>query len=331
MTQVKGRAVRIRGAGGPEVLELDDTFETRAAGPGEVRVEVVAAGLNRADCLQRRGVYPAPAGVPKDVPGLELAGRVEAVGLGVTAWKVGDHVMAITGGGAMATHVVMHERELVAIPDGLGFEEAAAIPEVFFTAYDALARAELRAGEVLLVHAIASGVGTAALQLGKAMGAHVIGTSRSADKLEGCRDLGLDDGLLVDDTIQFANAVKATAPRGADVVLDTVGAKYLAENLRALAVNGRVVTIGLLGGVRGELDLGLLLAKRATWHGSVLRSRPLEEKATLAQAFTREVLPLFRRQKLRPIVDAVLPMTEIRAAHERMEKDAIFGKLVLRW
>lgn len=332
MTHVMGRAVRIRAAGGPEVLEIDDAYETRPPGPGEVRVEVVAAGLNRADCLQRRGVYPAPAGVPKDVPGLELAGRVEAVGLGVSAWTVGDRVMAITGGGAMATHVVLHERELVAIPDALGFEEAAAIPEVFFTAYDALtSRAELRAGEVLLVHAIASGVGTAALQLAKAAGAHVIGTSRSANKLEGCRELGLDDGLLVDETVSFANAVKAVAPRGADVVLDTIGAKYLAENLRALALNGRVVTIGLLGGVRSELDLGLLLAKRATLCGSVLRSRPLEEKAALAQAFTREVLPLFGRQKLRPIVDAVLPMTEIRSAHERMEKDSIFGKLVLRW
>ncbi|MCB9612104.1 MAG: NAD(P)H-quinone oxidoreductase [Sandaracinus sp.] len=331
MSDVKGRAVRIRGAGGPEVLELDDDYRTRAPGPGEVRVEVVAAGLNRADCLQRRGFYPAPPGSPKDIPGLELAGRVESVGEGVTAWQVGDGVMAITGGGAMATHVILHERELVAVPEGLGFEEAAAIPEVFFTAYDALDQASLRSGEVLLVHAIASGVGTAALQLAKAAGAHVVGTSRSASKLEGCRDLGLDDGLLVDGSVSFANAVKAVAPRGADVILDTIGAKYLAENLRALALRGRVVTIGLLGGVKGELDLGLLLAKRATWCGSVLRARPLEEKATLAQAVTREMLPLFRRQKLRPIVDAVLPMEEIRAAHERMESNETFGKLVLRW
>ncbi|MCA9616857.1 MAG: NAD(P)H-quinone oxidoreductase [Sandaracinus sp.] len=331
MSDVKGRAVRIRGAGGPEVLELDDDYRTRAPGPGEVRVEVVAAGLNRADCLQRRGFYPAPPGAPKDIPGLELAGRVESVGEGVTAWKVGDGVMAITGGGAMATHVILHERELVAVPEGLGFEEAAAIPEVFFTAYDALEQASLRSGEVLLVHAIASGVGTAALQLAKAAGAHVVGTSRSASKLEGCRDLGLDDGLLVDGSVSFANAVKAVAPRGADVILDTIGAKYVAENLRALAPRGRVVTIGLLGGVKAELDLGLLLAKRATWSGSVLRARPLEEKATLAQAVTREMLPLFRRQKLRPIVDAVLPMEEIRAAHERMESNETFGKLVLRW
>jgi NADPH:quinone reductase-like Zn-dependent oxidoreductase len=257
---------------------------------------------------------------------------VEAIGEGVRAWQTGDRVMAITGGGAMATHVVLHERELVRIPDALGFEEAAAIPEVFFTAYDALVpQAALRAGEVLLVHAVASGVGTAALQLAKAAGAHVIGTSRSASKLEGCRELGLDDGLLVDASVAFANAVKAVAPRGADVVLDTIGAKYLAENLRAVATCGRIVTLGLLGGARGELDLGLVLAKRVTWRGSVLRARPLEEKAALAQAFTREVVPLFRRNKLRPIVDAVLPMDQVGAAHERMERDAIFGKLVLRW
>ncbi len=326
-----GRAVRIRGAGGPEVLGLDDDYRARAPGPGEVRVEVVAAGLNRADCLQRRGLYPAPPGAPEDIPGLELAGRVEAVGQGVDTWKVGDRVMAITGGGAMATHVVLHERELVSIPDELGFEEAAAIPEAFFTAYDALDRVALRRGEVVLVHAVASGVGTAVLQLGKASGAQVVGTSRSASKLEGCRGLGLDDGLLVDASGSFARAVKAVAPRGADVIVDTIGAKYLAENLRALAPQGRVVTLGLLGGVKGELDLGLLLAKRATWHGSVLRSRPLEEKAALAQAIRREVIPLFRRRTLRPIVDAVLPMDAIRSAHERMEKDEIFGKLVLRW
>ncbi len=290
-----GRAVRIRGAGGPEVLGLDDDYRARAPGPGEVRVEVVAAGLNRADCLQRRGLYPAPPGAPE------------------------------------ATHVVLHERELVSIPDELGFEEAAAIPEAFFTAYDALDRVALRRGEVVLVHAVASGVGTAVLQLGKASGAQVVGTSRSASKLEGCRGLGLDDGLLVDASGSFARAVKAVAPRGADVIVDTIGAKYLAENLRALAPQGRVVTLGLLGGVKGELDLGLLLAKRATWHGSVLRSRPLEEKAALAQAIRREVIPLFRRRTLRPIVDAVLPMDAIRSAHERMEKDEIFGKLVLRW
>jgi putative PIG3 family NAD(P)H quinone oxidoreductase len=328
---IEAKAVRIVGKGDVDVLRLG-TLPIAEPGPSEMLVRIAAAGLNRADCLQRRGFYPAPAGVVPDVPGLEYAGHVESVGEGVRAFAPGDAVMGIVGGGAMATHIVVHEREAVRVPTGMPIEEAAAIPEVFMTAYDAVfAQAQLRMGETLLVHAIGSGVGTAALQLGLCAGARVIGTSRTQDKLARCRELGLTDGLCVQDKT-FAKAVQqVTGERGADVILDTIGAAYLAENIAALAPCGRVVVIGLLGGATGELSLGALLAKRAHVMGSVLRSRALEEKATLAQAFTREVLPLFEQGKLKPIVDSIVPMSDVQSAHQRMEKNDSFGKIVLRW
>ena len=318
------RAVRITKPGGPEVLTLGE-IEVRDPGGGELSVEVVACGLNRADCLQRRGVYPAPAGYAPDIPGLEYAGRVAAVGPDVQQFAVGDHVMGITGGGAMATRILVHEREAIPVPKGMSLIDAAAIPEVFLTAYDAVHRqAGLRMGETLLVHAIASGIGTAALQLGQAAGAVVYGTSRSAHKLERCAGMGLKHGICVTDGT-FAKRVKA------DVILDTVGASYLTENIKALKSNGRMVTIGLLGGISGTLPLGLVLMKRATLIGSVLRSRPLEEKAALAADFTRTILPLFESHVLSPVVDAVLPMSDIAIAHAEMESNKTFGKLVLTW
>jgi putative PIG3 family NAD(P)H quinone oxidoreductase len=328
---IAARAVRITSPGGPEVLSLGE-LQLREPGPGEVLVEVAAAGLNRADCLQRRGVYPAPAGTVPDVPGLEFSGRVARVGGDVRAFKAGDEVMAICAGGAMATHIVMHERELVRVPKGLDLIQAAAIPEVFMTAYDALfLQAGLRMGEHVLIHAAGSGVGTAALQLAKAAGARAIGTSRSAAKLERVKAFGLEHGIVPDEQ-GFADQVKtATQGRMADVVLDTVGAKYLNENIKAAAQGGRIVVIGLLGGAKAELPLGLLVAKRLSLRGSVLRSRPLEEKATLAQAFTSSVLPLFERGLLRPVVEQTLPMAQIQDAHRRMEADEVLGKLVLTW
>jgi NADPH2:quinone reductase len=266
------------------------------------------------------------------VPGLEYAGHVEHVGPGVRDYAVGDAVMGIVAGGAMATHLVVHERECLRVPSGMPIEEAAAIPEVFLTAYDALfPQARLGLSELLLVHAVGSGVGTAALQLGLAAGAHVVGTSRSEDKLARCAALGLRDGLCVQDK-KFAAALAAkSGGAGADVILDLVGAAYLAENVAALALRGRVVVVGLLGGASAELPLGALLAKRGQIFGTVLRSRSLEEKASLAQAFTRHALPLFAAGKLKPIVDSVLPMSEVREAHLRMEKNDSFGKIVLRW
>jgi NADPH2:quinone reductase len=330
---IEARAVVIDGKGDADVLGLG-TLAVREPGPGEVRVAIAAAGLNRADVLQRRGFYPAPKGAPAHVPGLEYAGTVESLGEGVTATAIGARVMGIVAGGGMASHVVVHERELVRVPDALSIEDAAAIPEVFMTAYDALfPQGGLALGQTVLLHAIGSGIGTAALQLVRATGARALGTSRTEDKLARCCALGLDaqDGFLVHDKRFAARVLERTAGRGADVILDTVGAAYLAENLQALAPLGRMVVIGLLGGATAELPLGALLAKRAVLRGSVLRSRSLEEKAELAQSFTRAVIPLFERGAVKPIVDCVLPMSEVAEAHRRLERDQTFGKIVLRW
>ncbi len=328
---IHARAVRIRETGGVEGLAIDEVT-VREPGPGEVRVAVAAAGLNRADVMQRKGFYPAPPGYSPDVPGLEYAGIVERVGEGVSAWQPGDRVMAITGGGAMCTHVVAHARELIAVPAGMSLEEAAAVPEVFLTAWDALyLQAGLSMGETVLVHAVASGVGTAAVQLARATGVRLLGTGRSAEKLERVRSLGLDEGLVVTNA-RFADAVRAlTDGRGADVVLDAVGASYFAENLDAMAPQGRMVMLGFMGGVNADVSLAPLLLKRLRVMGSVLRARPLEEKASLAQRFARTVVPMFVRGALRPVVDAVLPMTDVRAAHTRMERNDTVGKLVLVW
>ena len=325
------RAVRITGSGGPEVLTLAE-LEVREPAPDEVLVHIHAAGVNRADVLQRKGFYPAPPGAPPDVPGLEFAGVVERVGSEVRTLRAGDRVMAITGGGAMATHIVMHERELVRVPDGMSLSDAAALPEVFMTAYDAMVtQGKLAMGETVLIHAVGSGVGTAALQLANALGATPIGTTRKAQKLERARALGLTHGIVASDGA-FAEQVKTlTAGTLAHVVLDTVGGKYLAENLKAVALGGTIVTIGLLGGAKAELALGLLVQKRAILRGSVLRARPLEEKIALARAFERAVMPLFARGVLKPVVEDVMPMQEIGKAHERLESDDTFGKLVMTW
>jgi putative PIG3 family NAD(P)H quinone oxidoreductase len=329
MTQA--RAVRITAPGGPDKLVLDQ-IDVREPGPTEVLVEIAAAGVNRADCLQRKGVYPPPPGVIADVPGLELAGYVAKVGSEVRTRKIGDKVMAICSGGALATHIVLHERELIPVPVGIDLVHAAAIPEVFMTAYDALfLQASVGLGSFALIHAIGSGIGTAALQLVHAAGGSAIGTSRKADKLERVKALGLEHGIVTGDA-KFAERVgEITGGRYADAILDTVGASYLGENIKSLATGGTIVTIGLLGGAKGELPLGLLVGKRASLRGSVLRARPLEEKIALAASFTKAVLPLFAHGKLRPIVEDVMPMAEVQAAHARMESDALFGKLVLTW
>lgn len=325
-------AVRIKEPGGPEVLSIHKV-SVDAPGPGQVQVEVVAAGLNRADLLQRRGLYPAPPDAPADVPGLEFAGHVAVLGPGVVDFTIGDPVMGVVGGGGMATHLLVHHRELIRVPEGLALTHAAAIPEAFLTAYDALFdQAQLAAGEHVLVHAIASGVGTAALQLGLLAGAHVIGTSRTADKLERCAELGHFRPIHTTDA-RFADVVKEhTGDRGAEVVLDLVGGSYLAENLDALADKGRMVVIGLMGGRDAELPLGVLLRRRLRVFGSVLRNRPLEEKAALAQRFGARIAPLFAIDgPLTPVVDDVLPMSQIQEAHARMERNETVGKLVLTW
>lgn len=330
---MKTQAIKIDGKGGPEVLSLGEC-EVREPGPGEVRVAVRGAGLNRADLLQRQGFYPAPPGSPADIPGLEFAGKVESVGEGVTDFAPGDGVMGIVGGGAMAGHLVLHGRELLRAPSSLSLLDAAAIPEVFLTAYDALfVHGKLAMGQTALIHAAGSGIGTAGIQLAHCAGATVVATARSQQKLDACTDLklGLDKGICVTDKT-FSKAVKeATGGQLPNVILDTIGAAYLAENLKSVAPLGCIVTIGLLGGATGELPLGLLLAKRATLIGSVLRSRALEEKATLTQQFARDVLPLFEQKKLRPVVDSVMPASDIRKAHEYMANNDNFGKVVIEF
>jgi NADPH:quinone reductase len=321
------------GKGGPEVIvvrELPDPVPSR----GEVIVRVRAAALNRADLLQRRGLYPPPPGTREDVPGLELAGEVESVGEGIVAWKPGDRVMAITAGEAQAERCAVHERMLLRIPDGLSFEDAGAIPEAGVTSHDALfTLGGLRPGWTVLVHAVGSGVSTAALQLAKAAGATVIGTSRTPDKLERARALGLDHGILVGkEEPRFADEVKKlTGKRGCPLILDFVGAPYAAENLAALALGGRIVVIGTMGGAKPIVDLSLLMRTRGAIVGTVLRPRPLEEKIVATQLFARDVLPLVATGKVKPVVDAVLPADQVREAHARMENNESFGKLVLRF
>jgi putative PIG3 family NAD(P)H quinone oxidoreductase len=327
-------AIVFHGAGGAEVISVGET-EVREPGRGEVQVVISAAGVNRADVLQRRGLYPAPPGVPVDVPGLEFSGTVAVLGPGATRWTVGCEVMGITGGGAMAQRITVHERELVPVPRGVGLIEAAAIPEVFFTAWDALiVQAELGPGENALVHAAASGVGTAAIQVIRAIGARPIATGRQADKLAKLTALGLvpHDAITVDGP-RFAAAVgERTHGRGAEVILDCVGGAYFEENLRALASRGRLVLIGSLGGTAPvPVPLAMMLGKRAKVIGTVLRARPLEEKIALAQDVTARLVPLFERGLVHPVIDEIMPMADIARAHARMEANANIGKLVLTW
>lgn len=325
------RAVVVARPGGPEVLQLAER-PLPEPGPGEIRVRVRASALNRADLLQRRGVYPAPPGAPQDVPGLEYAGEVDAVGEGAGLWAVGNRVMGIVGGGGYAEYVVVHEREAMRIPQGLSYEEGAAIPEAFLTAYDALfTRLELLMGERVLIHAVGSGVGTAALQLARAAGALVIGTSRSPEKLRRAGELGLDVAIDTSREELPAALENATYGSGVHAVVDLVGGKVLEESLRGLAQGGRVVVVGTVAGSRVELDLGLLLQRRIRIVGTVLRTRPLEEKIALAREFSSTVLPLLSSGKIRPVIDRVYPFSEIADAHRQMERNDTFGKIVLTW
>ncbi len=326
------KAVVFAGKGGPEVIEVRELPDPRPA-RGEVLVRVRAAALNRADLLQRRGLYPPPPGLREDVPGLELAGEVAALGEGVGSVRVGDRVMAIAAGEGQAELAVAHERMLVKVPDRLSMEEAGGTMEAFVTAHDALfTLGGLHPGWPVLVHAIGSGVATAALQLAKAAGATVIGTSRTADKLERARALGLDHGLLVaKEEPRFADEVRRlTGGAGVSLVLDFVGGAYAAENLAALAQGGRVVVIGTMGGPKAQVDLSLLMRKRGEIIGTVLRPRPLEEKIRATRLFAADALPLLAAGRVKPIIDAVLPLERVREAHERMEKNDSFGKLVLK-
>jgi putative PIG3 family NAD(P)H quinone oxidoreductase len=324
------RAAIYEGAGGPEVITIGQVPKPEV-GKDHVRVKVHAAGLNRADLLQRQGRYPAPHGWPANIPGLEYAGEVEAVRPGVTRWKVGDRVMGLVGGGAQAEFVVVHQDETLPIPAGLSYEEAAAIPEVFLTAYDALVtRGRLKAGERVLIHAAGSGVGTAAAQIAKHLGATVLGTSRSGDKLARALVYGLDIGI---DTTQtpFRDAIGEPV----DVVLDVLGGPAFADNLAVLASRGRLIMLGHLAGSRTEADLAPVLRKRLEVIGTVMRTRGLEERIPLVREFGQRMLPLFepREQgaRLRPVLERTYPMTQLAEAHRVLEDNATFGKIVGVW
>lgn len=328
------KAVHITGQGGPEVLKIEEVAEPNP-GPSDVLIEVKATAINRADVLQCLGVYPAPPGAPADIPGLEYSGLVAAVGRNVQRWRPGDRAMGLVGGGAFAERLVAHERECVPVPPALDFAPAAAIPEAFFTAFDALVlQGALRSGEGLLIHAVASGVGTAAVQLGVALAAKTLGTSRSQSKLARCvKELGLEHAIFVGgESPRFEREVRAaTGGRGADLVLDLVGGTYFAETLGCLAQRGRVLLVGLLAGAEASVDLRTILSKRATVVGTVLRSRPIEEKIALAQAFERQMMPLFQSGRLRPVLDVALPMGRVQEGFERMLSNETFGKVVLQW
>jgi len=324
------RAVVITKPGDPEVLAIQRVSISKP-GRGEVRVRVRAAGINRADLLQRRGLYPPPPGWPAEIPGLEYAGAVEAVGEGVGLWQVGDRVMGLVGGGGYAEYVVVPEREAIAIPERLSYEEAAAIPEVFITAHDALfTQLGLGLGERLLIHAVGSGVGTAALQLAKVAGATAIGTSRAEWKLERACELGLDIGIDASQGDVAEAVLRETGGEGVDAILDLVGGPYLTTNIDALALKGRMIIVGLTAGRSAELDMGAVLRKRLHVVGTSLRMRSLEEKISAARAFDRDVGELLATGRVRPIIDRVFSMEDVAEAHAYMESDANFGKLVLR-
>lgn len=323
------RAIVIETHGDPDVLTLRDVPDP-AAGPEEVVVAVRATALNRADLLQRRGFYPEP-GPPRahEIPGMELSGRVEEAGDRVTAWRVGDEVMGIVSGGAYAERVAVHERQLLSVPPSVGIVDAAAIPEVWITAWDALVvQGGLTSGRTALVHAGGSGVGTAAIGLCRAIGARIV-TTTSTGKVEACRDLGAD--VVVDYTQEdYVEAVReATDGHGADVVLDVVGGDYLERNVTSLRVGGTLVQVGVMAGGQTTIDLGALLPKRARIIGTVLRARPLEEKIAVTQRFGREVLPLFEHGSLRPVIDCRFPLESIADAHRHLEANANVGKVVI--
>lgn len=321
------KAAIITQPGGPEVLQIQEVEMPEPVGD-QVRVRVRASGVNRADLLQRAGGYPAPPGSPSNIPGLEFAGEVEAVGPLVRSWKPGQRVMGLAGGGAQAEYILAHEGLLVEIPENLDFVQAAGVPEVFMTAHDGLfTQAGLRLGERVLIHAAGSGVGTAAIQLARATGAITFGTSRTAAKLAQARELGLDYALSAQNFVEEVQ--RLTNGQGVHVVLDFIGAGYLTQNAQALGNWGRMVILATLGGTQGELPIGLLMGKRLTIKGVTLRTRTLEEKLAVTRTFATSVLPLLASGKLRPVIERTYPLAEIGAAHAALGENQNFGKLII--
>lgn len=333
------KAVYIKEFGAAEHLEIRETENPPAPQNTEVLIRVRAAGLNRADILQRKGFYPAPPGAPERIPGLEFAGEIVETGENVKDFPIGARVFGIAAGGAQAEYVLSEASLLVKIPENLSFIEAAAVPEAFVTASDAVfTQGNLRGGETLLIHAVGSGVGLAALQLAKALNIRTIGTSRTADKLKRCTEFGLDSKILAADSIAAkpeelaAKIRRENAGKGVDVILDLVGASYFAANLASLATKGRLILVGLTGGASVEkLNLGTILSKRLTIIGTVLRSRSTAEKAAATDVFAREVVPLLASGQIKPNIDRTFSVEEIREAHEYLESNRSFGKVILEF
>lgn len=321
-------AIAIDRPGGPEVL-TPITRPVPTPGPGEVLIQVVAAGVNRPDCLQRQGVYPPPPGA-SDLPGLEVAGTVAAVGAAVTDWQVGDSVCALTPGGGYAEYCLTPAPQCLPVPAGLSFIEAAALPETFFTVWsNVFDRGQLQPGETLLVHGGASGIGTTAIQLAHAFGARVFATVGSADKAAVCQQLGADVAINYHEE-DFVAVVQAhTDGQGVNLILDMVGGDYTARNLRALAVEGRLVQIAFLRSPKVELNLALLMQKRLTLTGSTLRPRSVADKAQIARTLQERVWPLLALGKIKPLIQQIFPLRDAAGAHTLMEANRTIGKLVL--
>ena len=325
------KAIIITRPGGPEVLEVREVPDPKP-GAGEILVRVRASALNRADLLQRQGRYPPPPGAPREIPGLEFAGEVAQNGAGARRWQSDQRVFGIVAGGAHAEYLVTHERAVAEVPANLSWAEAAAVPEVFITAHDALwKQARLQAGENVLIPAVGSGVGLAGVQLARARGATAFGTSRTPDKLERARPFGMQDGLVVRDsfTALSEKSQQWTGGKGFDVVLDLVGGPYVAASVEMMAPRGRILLVGSGAGGRAELNLGRVMSKRLELRGTVLRARPLEEKIAVTEAFAAEVVPLLANRTLRAVIDSEFPLHQIQAAHRRLEADESFGKVVL--
>jgi putative PIG3 family NAD(P)H quinone oxidoreductase len=322
------KAVIVRAEGGPENLAIEQVLDP-VPGSEEILIRTHGVGLNNADLLQRRGLYPPPPGT-SPLMGLEVSGEVIAAGAKVTRWKKGDRVMALLAGGGYAERVAVHESLAMPLPDGLDYVAAAGIPEAFLTAWlELVTLAEIQAGDTVLIHAGASGVGTAAIQIVKALGAKAYITAGSSEKIQRCLELGADFGINYKTESFDSRILAETEGAGVNCILDLVGASHWEKNIRSLGIGGTLLLVGLGGGRKTELDLGPLLSKRITVIGSTLRSRPLHEKAALVDDFTRRAIPLFAKGKLKPIIDQSFPFDQVIDAHRYIEKQTNFGKVVL--
>jgi NADPH2:quinone reductase len=330
MTSLSSRmtAITIRAPGGPEVL-VPEERPVAAPGEGEILVKVTAAGVNRPDVMQRQGLYPPPPGA-SDIPGLEIAGEVAALGPGATRFKTGDKVTALVAGGGYAEYCPVHETNALPVPASLSLIQAAAVPETFFTVWhNVFERGRLKSGETLLVHGGSSGIGTTAIQLAKAFGARVITTAGSAEKCEACRKLGADVAVNYRSEDFVAATKTATGGKGAEVILDMVGGDYIARNYEAASVDGRIVQIAFQGSSRANVDFLRIMLKRLTHTGSTLRARAVADKAAIARALETNVWPLIAAGKVKPVIYRTFPLREAAAAHALMETSTHIGKIVL--